>query len=467
MQLPAITAKGLPRGVAGVRRRWIVLCFALLVVASGLLRFVLLGVFPGNLMADEADNLSFIFQVLYGNGPGFFGLDWKPAPAFSMYVTAPFVALFGDSIFGLRFLSAAVSIIALFPLYALYRRHVSPAAALLSLALLTTSVWYLNFSRSGWENVDVVLITALAFWLLTIALESQRWRYWALAGAVASLGLYSYFSGRAVLLSMLAYAPFVLWRYRESWLRVLAGYLLLVVVALALFVPQLPSIAASPADFNRRAERVSALHAAETGYFGHKGALDVLGYQLVRNAQFFFNGSVLGGPSYSPPEQGLQDTRPRYSPFGRPLLEPVSAALFFLGMLLSLRRGGRYVMWWMMLLVPWVLTQVLTINTPDAARGIGMLPAIYFFVALAADGIWRAPVWKGFVRPALVVVVLAASIASCVTYFRWAGSQELLQAREPAIPLSQYDEWRAFQIQRAKEHLPPVPVTVWQQMRHG
>ncbi len=426
------------------------------------MRLAWLGSFPSNLTADEADNLLVVYGLLYGDGPKPFGLDWKPAPAFSMYLAAPFVALFGDTVLGLRLVAALTSVLALLPLYALYRRHVAPAPAVLGLLLLSSSVWYVNFSRSGWENIHVVLFTALAFWLLARALDTGRWSFWALSGVAASAGLYSYFAGRAVLFSLLAYAPIALWQHRRDAARVAGGYALLTIVALALFVPQLPAIKADPEKFNRRAERVSVLEAREN-YFGREGTLAVLSYQGLRNARFFFDGDALGGPSYSPPEQLLQDTRPRYSPFGRPLLDPVTALLFVGGLILSLRGG--YGMWWVMLLVPWTLTQVLTINTPDAARGVGMLPAIYFFVALALDRVWRWTSITRLLRPAPVAAVVLVSAYTALSYYSWARSPEALRAREPAVPLEQFEAWREAQIERVRANEPFLTVTGWKRLR--
>ncbi len=446
--------------------RYPLLLAALLVVMLAL-RLIALGSFPRNLMADEADNLVVIYNILYGRAPGLFGLDWKPNPVLSLYAAAPFVAVFGESALGLRLLSALTSTFALIPLYALYRRHLSAPACLLALSLLGTSVWYLNFSRSGWENVHIVLLTAAAFWLLTRAMETSQWRYYALAGAAAALGLFGYFAGRAILVALLAYVPFALWQHRDRWVQVLMGYVLLGIVAVSLFVPQLPAIRRNPDMFNIRAERVSVTRAANTpgGYFDRHGRAEVLPYQLWRNARFFFDGDVLAGDSYSPPEQLLQDTRPRYSPFGRALLDPFTAVLFAVGLLLSLWRREGVALWWVMLLVPWLLTQVLTINTPDAARGIGMLPAIYFFVALSLDQAWRVLPRRNLVRPGLVAAVALTAMLTTASYFTWAADPQTLAAREPAVPLEQFDAWRSLQIQRARANQPLLPVSIWQQLQ--
>ena len=451
----------------GISRFPYPLLLAALLVATLALRLVALGAFPSNLMADEADNLVVIYKILYGCGPDLFGLDWKPNPVLSLYAAAPFVAAFGESALGLRLLSALTSTVALVPLYALYRRRLSAPACLLSLALLATSVWYLNFSRSGWENVHIVLLTATACWLLTCALETGQWRYYALSGVTAALGLYGYFAGRAILVALLVYAPFALRQHRDRWKVVLMGYVLLGLAAVSFFLPQLPAIRRNPDLFNIRAERVSVIRAAATtdGYFDRHGPAEVLPYQVWRNARFFFDGAVLAGDAYSPPEQLLQDTRPRYSPFGRALLDPMTAVLFAAGLLLSFWRREDVALWWVMLLTPWLLTQVLTINTPDAARGIGMLPAIYFFVGLALDQAWRILPRRSLMRQGLVAVVALTAMLTTASYFTWAADPQTLAAREPAVPLEHFDEWRSLQIERARANQPLLPVSIWQQLQ--
>ena len=461
-------ATAIPGAITRAEYIYLIILVIVCSIALGV-RLYRLGSFPANLMADEADNLGVIYTILAHSGPGPFGLDWKPSPAFSMWVASIFVYFAKNDLLGLRLPSALFSVLALPITYLLYRRYIHPVAAILALTLMSFSVWYLNFSRSGWENVNVVLLTSLALLLLHKALEKKQWKWWILTGFITSLGLYSYFSGRAILLSLIAYAPIAILLHRKQVTRIVAGYGLLIITAIALFIPQLPSIAADPARFNIRAERVSVLNAAEDGYFGHYGIGSILLYQIQRNARFFFDGSVMGGPAYSPPEQPLKDTRPRYSPFGKPLLDPVTALLFALGMILSLFCLRNSSIWWVSFLVPWFFTQVLSINTPDAARGIGMIPSIYFFVGLALDKI--IAVFKNNKARSVAIVISTFIIASIsiwntIEYFNWASSPEFLEAREPAVPLSQFEQWSKVQQQRAQEHLPPLTVTEWKEI-HG
>ena len=106
---------------------------------------------PPNLVGDEADNLLVVYRIMADIGPGFFELDWKPQPAFSMYMMGWFMGLFGETIAGMRLPSVVLSTVSILVFYAVARQHgVGRPASLGATFLLATGVWYLHFSRSGW-----------------------------------------------------------------------------------------------------------------------------------------------------------------------------------------------------------------------------------------------------------------------------------------------------------------------------
>ena len=116
-----------------------------------------------------------VYHILAGNGPGFFGLDWKPAPAFSVYVIAGFMQIFGESIVGLRMASVVMSVAAIAVFYPLARSTLSRGAALSAAFLMATGLWFLHFSRSGWENPHVALFAALAALFVAMAVRRGSW----------------------------------------------------------------------------------------------------------------------------------------------------------------------------------------------------------------------------------------------------------------------------------------------------
>ena len=52
---------------------------------------------PPNLVPDEAENLITVYRIMADIGPGFFELDWKPQPAFSVYMMGWFMGFFGGN----------------------------------------------------------------------------------------------------------------------------------------------------------------------------------------------------------------------------------------------------------------------------------------------------------------------------------------------------------------------------------
>ena len=113
---------------------------------------------PPNLVPDEADNLITVYRIMADIGPGFFELDWKPQPAFSAYMMGWFMGVFGETIVGMRMASVVLSTASILVFYAVVRQQgVGRPASLGATFLLATGVWYLHFSRSGWENVHVAL----------------------------------------------------------------------------------------------------------------------------------------------------------------------------------------------------------------------------------------------------------------------------------------------------------------------
>jgi 4-amino-4-deoxy-L-arabinose transferase-like glycosyltransferase len=403
----------------------------LVMLAAFILRVAWLDTIPGNITADEADNLQTIFRMQVTGDPGPFGLDWKPQPAMSMYLFAGFMAVFGEDIFGLRMASAVLSTLALLPFYALARRVVRPVSALGGAALLATGLWYLNFSRSGWENVHVAFYALLAAWALTVALERKQLRWFAVAGVAAALGLYGYFAGRLILIALLAYAPLAVWWARDYRRQVVLGYALLTVTAVVLFLPQLPAITEDRETFNRRTDAVNVFDQPGP-YMGKESNIDILRLQIDRNARgfFLFDGSMF--------------TNGRYGPEGETLLDPVTGILLISGMVIGLSKWRQTGLWWALLLIPLAATQIPTTMSPNGARALIVAPFMYLFVTLTLDALIdlvRAR-RRELAAIGVIVGVMILSALNVSHYFEWIQSPEAIQAREPAVELADYELWR-------------------------
>jgi 4-amino-4-deoxy-L-arabinose transferase-like glycosyltransferase len=353
------------------------------VFVSLAIRVYNLGTFPDTLLADEADNAQDAVRNLYGLGPvnGFFGLDWTAQPAFSSYLMSAFLFVLGPTGEAIRLPSALISALALIPFYLLLRRQFSVIATLLTTLLLATNVWYLNFSRSGWNNVHVCFYMLMAMLFLTLALDTltskpsahlQRWLLFGAAGAFCALGLYSYPSGRAIILGILAFFPIALWFYRRWKMSLLLGYVAMGATAAVLFAPQALYIARNWELFNGRSSVVALVNSPDY----RADPAGTLWQQISRNVRGSWDGSV--------------NNTAQYSPVGKPQLETFTGVLVIAGMALSLvlprlRRRPETWLWWVILLVAWFATQVMTVGTPNGARGIGYVPLLLYFAAITLE----------------------------------------------------------------------------------
>ena len=414
-------------------------------------RLLLLDSVPTNVMPDEADNMVDVYHILAGTGPGLIGFDWTQLPALNVHLMAVFVRVFGLSVFGMRMAVVATSTLALFPFYLLTRRAVSPLPALFSTLLMATGLWYLNFSRTAWSNIYVVLFGLWAVWFLLEALDRQKWYLYALAGVGLALTLYGYYSGRAVVAALLLFLPFGLFLHPRQKRSTLAGYLLMVGIAALLFLPQAVQILANLGYSNTRVDSVYIFRQPQP-YLGVTDPAQLLLLQSERVARGFL---LLDG--------GMFHT-PRYTPEGQPPVDPATGVLYLAGLFLGLAALRQTLVWYLWLAVTLFLTQVLSIGTPDTGRAIVAVPALYLFAAVSLQTLVDAVDTRGLV-PIVVMLVIGVAIYNVWWYFDWARSPETAAARQPAVEYSEFGRWQQLQMERAQRGERGFTVTEWQRMR--
>ena len=143
----------------------------------------------------------------------------------------------GMSILTLRGPAGLFSVAALMPFYLLLRRALAAPAALLTTWLLATNIWYLHFSRSGWENIEGCLFLMAALLCMREAVRRGQARFFFGAGVWAAFGAYGYPAGRAIFAAALLIALLALLRPRVPRRRLVAGILVTATTAFVLYAP--------------------------------------------------------------------------------------------------------------------------------------------------------------------------------------------------------------------------------------
>ncbi len=442
---------------------WPLVTLAAIIAFALLIRLYSLADIPPNLVPDEADNLIVVYRIMADIGPGFFELDWKPQPAFSVYMMGWFMGVFGETIVGMRMASVALSTASILVFYAVVRQQgVGRPASLGATFLLATGVWYLHFSRSGWENIHVGLYALSAMLALNAAIRSKRLSVslllFAATGLFAALGLYGYTSGRVIIVALLVYLPIAIFLHREVRKRLLIGYGVMCLTALVLFWPQLDNALDDWESFNRRVDTVYVLNEQNRQKFEGKDDFEIIAHQTWENVK----GFILV-------DTGLWHVglNARYIPPGRGLLDRLTAILFWGGLIVSVTRWRQAVLWWVFFIVMIFPIQIPGNGTPDAARAVGAAPLFYLFVALALDRLFGLRYLKGLwvVGVAAVAVLALIAYVNVSGYFDWMERPETAAARQPAVDAADFESWQLLQKAAAEAGQGGFNVGEWLEMK--
>ncbi|MDX2166133.1 MAG: glycosyltransferase family 39 protein [Deltaproteobacteria bacterium] len=432
-----------------------VLAIALLLLIGSALRLHRLEELPPRLSADEYTTALDVFAIAHGGGPPLFGLDWKPMPALTAHASAALIGVTGPTIFGLRALSIGLSLLAGVLLFVLLRQQCAGAVAWSAALLLLANPWFLNFSRSNWENAHVG-----AYWLLFSlcalrALQARRGATaWAGgAGLALALSLYGYFSGRLLLVAWALYAPLAV--AIAGWRRAAVVYAVVLATAAALFAPQVPVIARDWEHFQQRVANVSVLNAdpAAHGFAPGTTRLGMAAGQLATTLHYLVVGAPLGKVHYGPPD------RPPYHWLLVPLL--------LLGLGRSLQRWREGAWYAVLFFVVLIATQGLSVDAPDLGRLAGAAPLCFWFIGYGADGLLRrVPTERR--RLAAAGVVAGALLLSGLewrAFTAWMADPGVANARGGGVDYRDYPDWQAMQYSRLAAGQPPISVIEWEALQ--
>ena len=365
---------------------------ATLFVGALLLRGIATAQFPWLLTGDEASGGLSALEFTNGERNNIFGLGWFSFPAFYFYLQSISIRLFGQTTEALRITSAFAGALTVVALYWFLKQAFNRWVALTGGILLAASHFHIHFSRIGlnnvWDGLFVAFISGAFWWGWT---KNSRLGY-VLAGLGFGLAQYFYASSR------LLFLLFPIWlavSAARDWPRVRARLNHLVIMALSALVITLPLAMVylgNIPDFYAPMSRVS--------YLGDTLRSDVLttGKTPVELLASQFITSTLAFTS--------ENLRHWYVP-ETPMLLPLSATLFLMGVVLlflSFRKPAE--LWLILWLAGAIVIGALSESTPAAQRYVFAAPAVAATMGLALVRIsqWLIESWP-LARPAVVAIV--------------------------------------------------------------
>lgn len=417
-----------------------------LTIFAFLLRVWQVGTLPYTLAGDEASQGLEAIRVLNGSLRNPFSTGWLGVPTMSFYFNSWSIALFGPTVFGLRFPWTLVGTATVVVTFFLVRRLVGLPLGLATAVILATYHYHIHYSRLGSNQVADPFFIALALLFLYRGLDQRSDLDWALSGTIAGLGLYFYAGARLTPIVMLAVLAYLFLRQpRQFWADYWRGFLVSFGAFIIIAAPMIQYAIRFPNDFNARMNQVGIIQSgwlAQEMILRDSGPLPILWEQFQR-AALAFNYYSDRTVWYGLPE---------------PLLSPGWGVLFLVGMgyaLFSLiGRAGepRYaplVAWW------WggmLLGGMLTESPPSSQRLITLAVPVSFFLALAiwqivrlAAAVWGERTWPNWLAYGLLTAVVTLfALGSLRTYFveytpqRIYGGPNAAMATEVAPTLRTY-----------------------------
>jgi 4-amino-4-deoxy-L-arabinose transferase-like glycosyltransferase len=335
----------------------------LLTGAALVARTIALSHVPGNFGGDEGEMGTFARSVIGGELRDPFTTGWFSHPTLWFFLQAGSLRVFGDTIFGLRMLSALIGTATVPALYLFARRACGRRVAVLAAALLALYHFHVHFSRIGMNNVADPLFGLLAFTALLRAYETRSPFHFALGGVLLGVSQHFYLGTR---LLPIVFAALVLHQLvvARAKVRSTRGGLALTLLGFAVgFGPGL---------------RVPLLHWSDyTARLAIPGAFagSVPLHSFVGQARRSF-----GAFTFTP------DAGPFYQP-GMPLLDPVSSFFFVAGVALLVLRWQRPES---ALLLAWLIGTcvfggILLSSPPQSQRYVTTAPVICLVIAIALE----------------------------------------------------------------------------------
>lgn len=202
-----------------IRKDWLwLLCLLIVGIVIGVYRLQGL---PDQLMGDEGNFWTTARDIATGEYvPSVFSPGVYSFPILGSIAQAWLMRVFGISLWGWRFASVLLGLATVPPLYLLARETFNRRIAIISCCVLIASPYFIAFSRLGYNNIQALFFITLTAGWLYIGLGRRSNVYLYLAGIVAGLGFYTYFSAR---LSIVLALVFILLMCLTRKIKVIDG----------------------------------------------------------------------------------------------------------------------------------------------------------------------------------------------------------------------------------------------------
>lgn len=361
------------------------------------------------LIIDEPANLRDINQLIHLGGfhPFNFHWDFSQSTLFH-YPTILLIYLGADDLQALRLTSVIISSLSLIPFYFIIKKRTNSVIATCTTLLFSFSYYYLQFSRVGWTNIHTIFLGLILFWILDEAISRKSYKLIFLSTIIASLLFHTYRAGEIFILAGLIYIVFSFGEIKKINTKFISS-LIYISFTFIFSLPWIYIIISNWELFNLRTSVVSILN-VEKPYHGLYENLEIFIYQIFTT----FKSWILMLPIYG---GGIENQR--YLPINKSLVSFPIALLFIFGLGIAIGNVKKHYIWLIILLLGLVLGQIMTINPPNGARGLILLPIIYIIASLTLFYIYKKIEKYKYTKFVFILLSLIIALFDFYFYTQW------------------------------------------------
>lgn len=362
---------------------WTIIVLAVIAVIL-FFNFHRLGSVPPEMVSDHAEKLMDINDILNGRFSTYF-IRNTGRETLHFYLTAAYMSIFnlGVSFFNLKVVAVFANLLTLFFIYLLGKEMGNKWVGLGAALLAGIAYWPLIFTRLALRIPYYPLFVGPLMYFMVRGLRRQNIADILWAGVFLGLGLHGYTPYRIVPIFVIFGILIYILHQKDRGFHFIGGFSLLLIglVSLVVFTPLLRFWLANPELFAYRA--FSRLTSMEAGF--QASPILIFFENFWKSSLMFFwdNGRIW---VHSVP--------------GRPALEIVSGALYFMGIVGLIVRYARERQWSdlfllvsiPMMMMPSILSLAFPAENPSLNRSAGAVVPVFVVAGLGLETTFRS-IW--------------------------------------------------------------------------
>lgn len=338
-----------------------------------------------------------------------FQWDWSQSTIFyyPTILTANFLGT-GPSIYVLRLVSVFFSLFGLVAFYLIAKNRFDKPLAFIVTILFSFSYYYLQFSRVGWGVIYTMTLGLYYLYFLEMAFRKKHWLWFSLSGFIGGLVFYGYRSAEVYLAVGFLFLFTNLFQSNDTDKKKVSLLFIFIGTFLITTAPWLCKISQNWELYNLRQRVVSIFNTKP--YHGMIKTDQIIKYQIITTFRSWILLEPIDGG-------GIEN--PRYLPLKNSPANIVIRLLFIVGLFLSLKQLKTTYVWWFIFIFGLIFGQILTVDPPNGARGLILLPIIYFFAALTLEKIYNLCNKNIFILSLIIVISLLVAYNDFSYYQYW------------------------------------------------